>query len=101
MSQLRRTYGDNVRYILFLCGYFDTGYPGYEAAEGIGWVWEHLNQFPPQVMLGESRVYGGGLHKLEPRELGNVPAEALVEKFSALGQMQLWRQSELFEELIV
>jgi hypothetical protein len=26
---------------LFLCGYFDSGYLGYEAAEGIDWVWEH------------------------------------------------------------
>ena len=41
MSQLRRTYGNNVRYVLFLCGYFDSGYLGYEAAEGIDWVWEH------------------------------------------------------------
>ena len=41
MNQLRRTYGQNVRYILFLCGYFDSGYLGYEAAEGIDWVWEH------------------------------------------------------------
>lgn len=41
MSQLRRTYGKKVRYILFLCGYFDSGYLGYEAAEGIDWVWEH------------------------------------------------------------
>ncbi len=41
MSQLRRTYGHNVRYTLFLCGYFDSGYLGYEAAEGIDWVWEH------------------------------------------------------------
>ena len=41
MSQLRRTYGDNVHYILFLCGYFDSGYLGYEAAERIDWVWEH------------------------------------------------------------
>ena len=24
-----------------LCGYFDSGYLGYEAAEGIDWVWEH------------------------------------------------------------
>ena len=28
-------------HILFLCGYFDSGYLGYEAAEGIDWVWEH------------------------------------------------------------
>ena len=41
MNQLRRTYGNNVRYILFLCGYFDSSYLGYEAAEGIDWVWEH------------------------------------------------------------
>jgi len=41
MHQLRRTYGDHVRFILFLCGYFDSGYLGYEAAEGIDWVWEH------------------------------------------------------------
>lgn len=39
--QLRKTYGDNIRFILFLCGYFDSGYLGYEAAEGIDWVWEH------------------------------------------------------------
>ncbi len=41
MSQLRRTYGQDVQYVLFLCGYFDSGYLGYEAAEGIDWVWEH------------------------------------------------------------
>ena len=41
ISQLRRTYGKEVRFILFLCGYFDSGYLGYEAAEGIDWVWEH------------------------------------------------------------
>ncbi|MCL4505526.1 MAG: XamI family restriction endonuclease [Chloroflexi bacterium] len=39
--QLRETYGDDIRFILFLCGYFDSGYLGYEAAEGIDWVWEH------------------------------------------------------------
>ena len=41
MAQLRSSYGNNVRFILFLCGYFDSGYLGYEAAEGIDWVWEH------------------------------------------------------------
>jgi XamI restriction endonuclease len=41
MAQLRRNYGSDVRFNLFLCGYFDTGYLGYEAAEGIDWVWEH------------------------------------------------------------
>lgn len=41
MQQLRNTYGHIVSYSLFLCGYFDSGYLGYEAAEGIDWVWEH------------------------------------------------------------
>jgi len=41
MAQLKNTYGENVQFGLFLCGYFDTGYLGYEAAEGIDWVWEH------------------------------------------------------------
>ena len=43
INQLRATYGKNhkVEFILFLCGYFDSGYLGYEAAEGIDWVWEH------------------------------------------------------------
>ena len=41
ITQLRTTYGNHVRFVLFLCGYFDSGYLGYEAAEGIDWVWEH------------------------------------------------------------
>ncbi|MCQ2217401.1 MAG: XamI family restriction endonuclease [Paludibacteraceae bacterium] len=41
MEQLRHTYGDDVRFVLFLCGYFDSSYLGYEAAEGIDWIWEH------------------------------------------------------------
>jgi len=41
MNQLRETYDDDVRFVLFLCGYFDSGYLGYEAAERIDWVWEH------------------------------------------------------------
>jgi type II restriction enzyme len=41
MAQLRSTYGKRVCFNLFLCGYFDSGYLGYEAAEGIDWAWEH------------------------------------------------------------
>lgn len=47
--QLRREHGPSVGFILLLCGYFDSGYLGYEAAEGIDWIWEHrlddLTQF--------------------------------------------------------
>jgi type II restriction enzyme len=41
MAQFRNTYGKKVQFNLFLCGYFDSGYLGYEAVEGIDWVWEH------------------------------------------------------------
>jgi hypothetical protein len=41
VQQLNVTYGNKIEFVLFLCGYFDTGYLGYEAAEGIDWVWEH------------------------------------------------------------
>lgn len=41
VKQLQDTYGSDASLVLFLCGYFDSGYLGYEAAEGIDWVWEH------------------------------------------------------------
>jgi hypothetical protein len=51
INQLRATYGKGVRFILFLCGYFDSGYLGYEAAEGIDWVWEHRMEELAQLGL--------------------------------------------------
>ena len=41
ITQLRATYGDDIDFVLFLCGYFDSGYLGYEASEKIDWIWEH------------------------------------------------------------
>lgn len=41
IRQIQRTFGDRARFILLLGGYFDSGYLGYEAAEGIDWIWEH------------------------------------------------------------
>ncbi len=40
-AQLRRRHGTDAQFVLFLGGYFDAGYLGYEAAEVIDWVWEH------------------------------------------------------------
>ena len=41
VRQLRATYGEQISFVLFLCGYFDANYLAYEAAEGLDWVWEH------------------------------------------------------------
>lgn len=43
-EQLKKTFGGDVEFVLFLCGYcgyFDSAYLGYEAAKGIDWIWEH------------------------------------------------------------
>lgn len=42
-------------------------------------VWECLNNIQINSMLDEGRVYGGGLHKMEPKELAKLPALAILE----------------------
>jgi hypothetical protein len=44
INHLKATYGKKIVFVLFLCGYFDAAYLGYEAAEGIDWIWEHRYQ---------------------------------------------------------
>lgn len=51
MNQLKATYGEQVVFVLFLCGYFDAAYLGYEAAEGIDWIWEHRAEDLAQLGL--------------------------------------------------
>ncbi|MGN6111750.1 MAG: Eco57I restriction-modification methylase domain-containing protein [Luteimonas sp.] len=38
-------------------------------------IWKQLNAIAPEDLLGEGRVYGGGLYKLEPKELAKVPLQ--------------------------
>ncbi|MDD4104140.1 MAG: class I SAM-dependent methyltransferase [Bacilli bacterium] len=45
-------------------------------------IWLLLKEICTKTITAEGRVYGGGLHKLEPRELGNVPARFLQEFLS-------------------
>ena len=45
-------------------------------------VWRILNEITPENLLGEGRVYGGGLHKLEPKELANVPVSQISDLLS-------------------
>ncbi len=62
-----------------------------------GQIWEFLNSISPEMMLGEGRVYGGGLHKLEPRELGRVPATALAALLPEPGWSHERKQLKMFE----
>ena len=41
-------------------------------------LWEALNSIPSKVMTSCGRVYGGGLHKIEPKELRRVPLKSPV-----------------------
>ena len=61
-------------------------------------VWKFLDGIRPEEMLSEGRVYGGGLHKLEPKELGNVPASALAELLPEPTILRRAKQLGLFEE---
>ncbi len=41
-------------------------------------VFDFLREIPMERMRSEGRVYGGGLHKLEPKELANVSADEIA-----------------------
>jgi hypothetical protein len=60
-------------------------------------AWEFLNEIDPDELLGHGRVYGGGLHKLEPKELRGFPAEDLIER---LPEIKLQEQLGLFEKAV-
>jgi len=64
-------------------------------------MWKALSAFTADVLIGEGRTYGGGLHKLEPKELGRVPAETIVEILSAEADFRMEKQLSLFGGLVL
>jgi adenine-specific DNA-methyltransferase len=63
-------------------------------------VWKFLDSIPPEILLGEGRVYGGGLYKMEPKELANVPADAIAALLQAV-EHRPGIQLEMFQEQVV
>jgi adenine-specific DNA-methyltransferase len=41
-------------------------------------VWKALSSITSEVLTGEGRIYGGGLFKMEPKELANVAADLVL-----------------------
>jgi adenine-specific DNA-methyltransferase len=57
-------------------------------------VFEALQSVTPGQFISEGRVYGGGLHKVEPKELAHIPARAVLESID--GHFHIERQEKLF-----
>jgi hypothetical protein len=57
-------------------------------------VFEALRRVTPGQFISEGRVYGGGLHKLEPRELAQIPARHVLDSIE--GHFRIERQNKLF-----
>ncbi len=55
-----------------------------DSPESLKSIWEGLGQISVASLLSEGRVYGGGLHKLEPKELANANADGLLESLPEL-----------------
>lgn len=45
-------------------------------------VFEALRRITPVQLLSEGRVYGGGLHKVEPKELAQIPARLILDSIN-------------------
>ena len=57
-------------------------------------VFQALQRITAAHLVSEGRVYGGGLHKVEPKELAQVSARSVLESIGPLPGIE--RQEKLF-----
>jgi hypothetical protein len=57
-------------------------------------VFVALQHITPAQLISEGRVYGGGLHKVEPKELAQISAQPILEAIG--GEARIERQQRLF-----
>jgi adenine-specific DNA-methyltransferase len=57
-------------------------------------VFEALQAVTASQFISEGRVYGGGLHKVEPKELAQISARTVLESID--GHFRIERQEKLF-----
>jgi adenine-specific DNA-methyltransferase len=61
-----------------------------------GDVFGALGRITPAQLLSEGRVYGGGLHKVEPKELAQISAREVLDAIEP--HMRIEHQLEMFAE---
>jgi hypothetical protein len=57
-------------------------------------VFQALKRIKPSDLVSEGRVYGGGLHKVEPKELAKIPARPVLESIET--HLRIEQQERLF-----
>lgn len=90
-----RATAPNVYLMVYPRDEFQTFLEGNPAFEEV--VFQFLQGVDRRDLVKHGRVYGGGLHKLEPRELGRIPAQQLLDRIGFQDQAAVQGQLSLGE----
>lgn len=92
--QLKERYGNDIKFLLFLCGYFEPGYLGYEAAEGIDWVWEHRIGDIENLLPVAHKKKGPGTREFAEHYGSEAESEAEKERAAAQAKIDASKSAE-------